>query len=106
MAQSPITDPAGSPGRASWLILVSRGLAMAGAIGLTLAAYRFPDNAVLPTLAFFAWAYLFAGAAVALPGELGLFPKGDDDLTGTESDAGTDGSRSSGDSSEIYRIDE
>jgi hypothetical protein len=106
VSKSPFTEPAGGPRHAPLFIVLSMGLAIAAAIGLTLAAYRFPENAVLPTLAFFAWAYLFAGAAVALPGELGLFPGGDDDLTGTESDAGSDGSPSSGDSSEIYRIDE
>lgn len=45
---------------------------------LTTAAYHNPDDALLPTLAFFTWALLFARAAVVLPGALGLFPRAED----------------------------
>jgi hypothetical protein len=56
-----------------------RGGVLALAAGLTTGAYLFPRSAVIPTLAFFTWAYLFARAAIVLPGELGLFPKAEDE---------------------------
>jgi hypothetical protein len=46
---------------------------LSAAVALTLGAFVFKSDAVLPTLAFFCWAYLFARLAIDLPGILGLF---------------------------------
>ena len=81
------------------------GLALAAAVGLTLGSYRYPENAIIPTLAFVTWAYLFARAAIRVPGLLGLFP---DPVEEDEpmADPGPDGLDSTTDPSAIYRIDE
>jgi hypothetical protein len=98
-------EAAEGPAQGPVRVWLTRSLALAAAVGLTLGSYRYPENAILPTLAFFTWAYLFARTAIALPGQLGVFPHLQDD-DDPELDPGPDRLDPASDPSAIYRIDD
>ena len=107
MSNPSTRDPAEGPSQGPLRVWLTRGLALAAAIGLTIGSYHYPENAILPTLAFFTWAYLFARTAVTLPGQLGVFPHlRDDDDPELDPGSGSLDPASDADPSAIYRIDE
>ncbi|MFO0910734.1 MAG: hypothetical protein U0794_20700 [Isosphaeraceae bacterium] len=55
-----------------------RLLLLSCAIGWTISAYRYPSNALPPTLAFFCWSYFLLKYVIEVPRELGLLPSADD----------------------------